>query len=134
MRTKQQRRVLAQGSTGSAGEGRRPARGTGVIITPPRPVLRPAIAPEMDLPLPPVPPGEELPLAELDGIPDWNAQAWLAIQARDAKALAPGQLVAFVAGLTFPNLHALMAELGTEPAAAMVRAALETELARRRTA
>ena len=98
MRTKQQPRVLAQGSTGSAGEGRRPDRGTGVIIAPPRPVLRPAIAPEMDLPLPPVPPGEELPLAELDGIPDWNAQAWLAIQARDAKALAPGQLVAFAAG------------------------------------
>ena len=97
-------------------------------------MLRPAIAPEMDLPLPPVPPGEELPLAELDGIPDWNAQAWLAIQARDAKALAPGQLVAFVAGLTFPNLHALVAELGTEPVDAVVRAALETELARRRTA
>ena len=88
----------------------------------------------MDLPLPPVPPSEELPLAELDGIPDWNAQARLAIQARDAKALAPGQPVAFVAGLTFSNLHALVAELGTEPAAAMVRAALETELARRRTA
>ena len=97
-------------------------------------MLRPAIAPEMDLPLPPVPPGEELPLTELDGIPDWNAQAWLAIQARDAKALAPGPLVAFVAGLTVPNLHALVAELGTEPAAAVVRAALETELARRRTA
>ena len=75
-----------------------------------------------------------MPLEELDGVPDWNAQAWLAIQARDAKALAPKQLVAFVAGLTFPKLHALMAELGTEPAAAMVRAALETELARRRTA
>ena len=42
--------------------------------------------------------------------------------------------MAFVAGLTFPNLHALVAELGTEPADAVVRAALETELARRRTA
>lgn len=97
-------------------------------------MLRPAIVPEMDLPLPPVPPGEELPLEELDGVPDWNAQAWLAIQARDAKALAPKQLVAFVAGLTLPKLHALVAELGTEPAAAAVCAVLETELARRRTA
>ena len=30
------------------------------------------------------PKGEELPIEEFDGVPDWNAEAWRLIQARDA--------------------------------------------------
>ena len=33
------------------------------------------------------PKGEELPIEEFDGVPDWNAEAWRQIQARDAEAL-----------------------------------------------
>ena len=86
------------------------------------------------MPPPSAPTGEEFPLEELDGLPDWNAQAWHCIQARDAKALAPAQLAAFVAGLTTPNLRAVAAVLGTEPADARVRTAIDAEIARRSTA
>lgn len=41
--------------------------------------------------LPQIPPsirkGEEIPIEEIDAVPDWNAVAWERIQARDAKAL-----------------------------------------------
>ena len=30
------------------------------------------------------PKGEELPIEEFEGVPDWNAEAWRLIQARDA--------------------------------------------------
>ena len=75
--------------------------------------------------------GEELPPEELDGLPDWNAQAWEAIKARDAKILAADQLRAYVAGLSGRELVALRAVLGHEPADLPVRAAIATEQARR---
>ena len=36
---------------------------------------------------PPIHKGEEIPFEEVDVVTDWNASAWKAIQARDAKAL-----------------------------------------------
>ena len=35
----------------------------------------------------PKPKGEELPVEEFESVPDWNAEAWRRIQARDAQAL-----------------------------------------------
>ena len=55
--------------------------------------------------------GEELPLEELDGLPDWNAQAWQAIQVRDSKNVPAQQLPGYVAGLSRPELTALRAAL-----------------------
>ena len=75
--------------------------------------------------------GEELPPEELDGLPDWNAQAWEAIKARDAKILAADQLRAYVAGLSGRELVDLRAVLGHEPADLPVRAAIAAEQARR---
>ena len=43
--------------------------------------------------------GEELPPGELDGLPDWNAQAWELIKARDAKNPPAEQFPARVADL-----------------------------------
>lgn len=65
--------------------------------------------------------GEELPLEELDGLPDWNARAWQAIQVRDAKNVPAQQLPGYVAGLSGPELTADEA----------VRAAIAAELAQR---
>ena len=75
--------------------------------------------------------GEELPLEELDGLPDWNAQAWQAIQVRDAKNVPAQQLPGYVAGLSRPELTALRAALGHRPADVAVRAAIAAELAQR---
>jgi len=75
--------------------------------------------------------GEELPPEELDGLPDWNAQAWEAIKARDAKNLPADQLFAYVAGLSGSGLTALRAALGHEPADLPVREAIAAALVQR---
>lgn len=75
--------------------------------------------------------GEELPLEELDGLPDWNARAWESIKARDARNLPADQLLAYVAALSGSGLMALRAELGYEPADLPVREAVVAELAQR---
>ena len=75
--------------------------------------------------------GEELPPEELDGLPDWNAQAWEAIKARDAKNLPADQLFAYVAGLSGSGLTALRTVLGHEPADLPVRAAIAAEQSKR---
>ena len=75
--------------------------------------------------------GEELPPEELDGLPDWNAQAWHAIQARDAKNVPAPQLPAYIAGLSGPELTAVRAALGHGPTDMAVRAAIAAELAQR---
>ena len=75
--------------------------------------------------------GEELPPEELGGLPDWNAQAWEAIKARDAKNLPADQFPAHVAGLSGRELMALRAALGHEPADVPVREAIAAALAHR---
>ena len=75
--------------------------------------------------------GEEIPLEELDGLPDWNARAWEAIKARDAKTLAADQLRAYVAGFSGRELVALRAVLGHEPADLPVREAIAAVLTQR---
>ena len=37
--------------------------------------------------LPSIRRGEEIPIEEIEAVPDWNALAWEKIQAKDAKAL-----------------------------------------------
>ena len=75
--------------------------------------------------------GEEIPLEELDGLPDWNAQAWEAIKARDAKNLPADQLKGYVAGLSGRELVALRAVLGHEPTDLPVREAIAAALTQR---
>lgn len=75
--------------------------------------------------------GEEIPLEELDGLPDWNAQAWECIKARDAKNLPADQLLAYVAGLSGRGLTALRAVLDHEPADLSVRETIAAALAQR---
>lgn len=47
--------------------------------------------------LPSINRGEEITLEEVDAVTDWNATAWEAIQARDAKALKIQSLAASLA-------------------------------------
>ena len=75
--------------------------------------------------------GEEIPLEEFDGLPDWNAQAWEAIKARDAKNLPADQLPGYVAGLSGRELVALRAVLGHEPTDLPVREAIAAALTQR---
>ena len=75
--------------------------------------------------------GEEIPLEELDGLPDWNARAWEAIKARDAKNLPADQLKGYVAGLSGRELVALRAVLGHEPTDLPVREAIAAALTQR---
>ena len=75
--------------------------------------------------------GEEIPLDELDGLHDWNAQAWEAIKARDAKNLPADQLPGYIAGLSRRELVALRAVLGHEPADLPVREAIAAALTQR---
>lgn len=40
---------------------------------------------------------EEIPIEEIEAVPDWNARAWKKIQARDAEALKVQSLAASLA-------------------------------------
>ena len=75
--------------------------------------------------------GEELPPEEFDGLPDWNAQAWQAIQARDAKRVPVQQLPAHLATLSDAALAALHAAVGDGPEDAAMGKAVAAELAHR---
>ena len=75
--------------------------------------------------------GEEIPLEELNGLPDWNARAWESNKARDAKNLPADQLLAYVAGLSGSGLMALRAVLSHESADLSVREAIAAALAKR---
>lgn len=75
--------------------------------------------------------GEEIPLEEFDGLPDWNAQAWETIKARDAKNLPADQLPGYVAKLSGRELMALRAVLGHEPADLPLREAIAATLTQR---
>ena len=80
-----------------------------------------------------LPPAEEFPVVEFDGVPDWNATAWALIQARDAKAVQPGQLVSYLAASTLDSLTSMKAVLTREPEDATLYDAIVAEIERRRT-
>ena len=75
--------------------------------------------------------GEEIPLEELDGLPDWNAQAWETIKARDAKNLPADQLTSYDGRLSGREFVAVRAVLGHEPAGLPVREAIAAVLTQR---
>ena len=79
-----------------------------------------------------LPPAEELPLDEVDGVHDWNASAWASIQARDAKALPPSQLGNHLADLTVSSLENIEQVLTKEPQDVALRDAITAEIERRR--
>ena len=78
-------------------------------------------------------PAEELPIEEIGGVPDWNASAWALIQARDAKALPPGQLRSHLAASTLKSLASMKAVLTQGPEDAALLDAIGAEIERRRT-
>ena len=79
------------------------------------------------------PPAEELPIEEFNGVPDWNASAWALIQARDTKALPPGQLRSHLAASTLKSLASMKAALTRGPEDAALLDAIGAEIERRRT-
>ena len=79
------------------------------------------------------PPAEELPIEEFDGVPDWNASAWALIQARNAKALPPGQLRSHLAASMLKSLASMKAVLTHGPEDAALLDAIGAEIERRRT-
>ena len=78
-------------------------------------------------------PAEEFPIEEFDVIPDWNAAAWAQIQARDAKALPPGQLRSHLAASTLKSLASMKAVLTRGPEDAALLDAIGAEIEQRRT-
>ena len=79
-----------------------------------------------------LPPAEEFPLEEIEGVPDWNASAWASIQARDAKALQPSQLGSHLANLTVRSLGNIKQVLTQEPQDVALWDAITAEIERRR--
>ena len=80
-----------------------------------------------------MPSAEEFPIEEFDSVPDWNATAWAQIQARDAKAMQPGQLASYLAAATLDSLASMKAVLTREPEDGVLFDAIGAEIERRRT-
>ncbi len=78
-----------------------------------------------------MPSAEEFPIEEFDSVPDWNATAWALIQARDAKALQPDQLAAYLAAATMESLGSMKAVLTREPEDSALLGAIGAEIERR---
>jgi len=84
----------------------------------------------------PKPRGEEFPIEEFEGVPDWNARAWERIQARGAEALKKRlSLAKFLAGCSMRALEGTYAVLDrqvlTEGGDVELRDAIAAEIERR---
>ena len=78
------------------------------------------------------PKGEELPIEEFDGVPDWNAQAWRQIQARDAETLKKQMLLAkSLSGYSMAALDSTYAVLNRTNQDIELRDAIAAEIERR---
>ena len=122
MRTKQQPRVLAQGSTGSAGEGQKACPRHRRYHCTTAPGAAACYCPRDGPTTTPCAPGRRIALSGIGRHTGLERPSVAGHPSPGREGLSPGTTRGLRGGLTFPNLHALVAELGTEPAAAMVRA------------
>ena len=77
--------------------------------------------------------GEEFPMEELDGLPDWNASAWERIKVRNIINLPITEFQHHVEELSREELGALRTVLDHGPSEQPVRDAIAAELAKRDT-
>ena len=78
------------------------------------------------------PKSEELPIEELDDVPDWNAEAWKQIQARNAEALEKQMSLAkSLSGYSMAALDSTYAVLNRTNQDIELRNAIAAEIERR---
>ena len=75
--------------------------------------------------------GEEIPMEEFDGLPDWNASAWERIKVQNIINLSVPELQHHIEGLSLEGLGALRTVLDHDPTAQRVHNAIAFELAKR---
>lgn len=80
----------------------------------------------------PKPKGEEFPIEEFEGVPDWNTSAWEKIKARDAEALKKQlSLAKSLSGYSMSALDSTYAVLNRTKQDPELRDAIAAEIERR---